>query len=51
MSIGDSANLAHLMGHGSVETTKAFYAAFDQGDLKRKHDLFSTARWKENLLR
>jgi hypothetical protein len=39
--------LTDLMGHESVETTKSFYAVFEQGDLKRKHDQFSTARWKE----
>jgi hypothetical protein len=33
------------MGHESVETTKAFYAIFEQGDLKRKHDQFSDMRW------
>jgi site-specific recombinase XerD len=42
---GDSASLADLMGHESVETTKSFYAVFEQDDLKRKHDLFSAARW------
>ena len=46
MNGGDLASLADLMGHESVETTKAFYAIFEQGDLKRKHDLFSTERWK-----
>jgi hypothetical protein len=42
---GDLASLTDLMGHKSVETTKAFYAIFEQGDLRRKHDHFSAARW------
>ena len=46
MEGGDLASLADLMGHESVETTKSFYATFEQDDLKRKHDQFSAARWK-----
>jgi site-specific recombinase XerD len=45
MNDGDLASLADLMGHESVETTKAFYAIFEQGDLRRKHDRFSAGRW------
>ena len=41
----NGASLADLMGHESVEITKAFYAIFEQGDLRRKHDQFSGARW------
>jgi site-specific recombinase XerD len=43
---GDWARLVDLMGHESVETTRAFYAIFEQDDLRRKHDRFSGARWK-----
>ena len=43
---GDLASLADLMGQESVETTKVFYAIFEQSDLRRKHDQFSGARWK-----
>jgi site-specific recombinase XerD len=43
---GDLASLADLMGHESVETTKSFYAVFEQDDLRRKHDQFSKARWE-----
>ena len=46
MTGGDLASLADLMGHESVETTKAFYAVFEEGDLRRKHDEFSSARWE-----
>jgi site-specific recombinase XerD len=46
MTSGDLASLADLMGHESVETTKAFYAISEQGDLRRKHDQFSEERWK-----
>jgi integrase/recombinase XerD len=46
MEGGDLASLADLMGHESVETTKSFYAVFEQDDLRRKHDQFSAARWK-----
>ncbi len=42
---GDLASLADLMGHESVETTKSFYAVFEQDDLRRKHDHFSAVRW------
>jgi len=35
------ASLAELMDHESVETTKSFYAVFEQDDLRRKHDHFS----------
>jgi site-specific recombinase XerD len=42
----DLASLADLMGHESVETTKSFYAVFEQDDLRRKHDHFSAARWE-----
>jgi hypothetical protein len=35
------------MGHESVETTKAFYAIFEQGDLRRKRDQFSGTRWED----
>ena len=45
MAGGDLASLADLMGHESVETTKTFYAVFEQDDLRRKHDHFSAARW------
>lgn len=45
MNGGDLASLADLMGHESVETTKSFYAIFEQDDLKRKHDQFSEVRW------
>ena len=45
MAGGDLASLADLTGHESVETTKSFYAIFEQDDLKRKHDQFSAARW------
>jgi site-specific recombinase XerD len=45
MNGGDLASLADLMGHESVETTKSFYAVFEQEDLRRKHDRFSGARW------
>lgn len=45
MNGGDLASLADLMGHESVETTKSFYAVFEQEDLRRKHDHFSAARW------
>jgi site-specific recombinase XerD len=45
MAGGDLASLADLMGHESVETTKSFYAVFEQEDLRRKHDHFSAARW------
>jgi integrase/recombinase XerD len=45
MTGGDLASLADLVGHESVETTKAFYAIFERGDLKHKHDQFSGARW------
>ena len=45
MAGGDLASLADLMGYEGVETTKAFYAIFEQDDLKRKHDQFSAARW------
>lgn len=38
-----------LMGHESVETTRSFYAVFEQEDLRRKHDHFSAARWKESI--
>ena len=41
MTGGDLASLADLMGHESVETTKSFYAVFEQADLWRKHDQFS----------
>ena len=46
MNGGDLASLADLMGHESVETTKSFYAVFEQEDLRRKHDHFSAARWE-----
>jgi site-specific recombinase XerD len=46
MNNGDLASLADLMGHESVETTKTFYAIFEQDDLRRKHDQFSAARWQ-----
>lgn len=46
MAGGDLGTLADLMGHESVETTKSFYAVFEHEDLRRKHDLFSAARWK-----
>jgi site-specific recombinase XerD len=45
MAGGDLASLADLMGHESVETTKSFYAVFEQDDLRRNHDHFSAARW------
>jgi hypothetical protein len=32
------ASLADLMGHESVETTKSFYALFEQDDLRCKHE-------------
>ena len=44
----DRASLADLMGHESVETTKSFYAVFEQEDLRRKHDHFSAERWKSS---
>jgi hypothetical protein len=47
MNGGDLASLAGLMAHESVETTKSFYAVFEQEDLRRKHDHFSAARWAE----
>jgi hypothetical protein len=40
----NGASLADLMGRESVETTKAFYAIFEQGDLKRKHDRLNAER-------
>jgi hypothetical protein len=43
---GQDLSLADLMGHESVETTKSFYAIFEQGDLKGKHDQFSAGRWE-----
>jgi site-specific recombinase XerD len=46
MAGGDLVSLADLMGHESVETTKSFYAVFEQDDLRRKHDEFSGVRWK-----
>jgi hypothetical protein len=42
---GDLVSLADLMGQESVDTTKTFYAIFEQGDLRRKHDRFSGVRW------
>ncbi len=45
MADGDLASLADLIGHESAETTKSFYAVFEQGDLRRKHDRFSATRW------
>jgi site-specific recombinase XerD len=42
---GHLASLAGLIGHESVETTKAFYAVLKQDDLRRKHDQFSAVRW------
>jgi hypothetical protein len=44
MAGGDSASLADLMGHESVETTKAFYAGFEQEGSRRKHNQFSGSR-------
>ena len=44
MAGGDLASLADLMGHESVETTKSFYAVFEQDDLRRKHDEFCAVR-------
>ena len=41
----DLGTLADPLGHEGVETTKSFYAVFEQEDLKRKHDQFSGARW------
>ena len=45
---GDLASPADLMGHESVETTKVYYAVFEQDDLRRKHDQFSESRWTTN---
>ena len=45
MNGGVLASLADLMGHESVETTKVFYVVFEQDDLRRKHDRFSSSRW------
>jgi hypothetical protein len=33
-------SLTDLMGHGSIEITKSFYAILEQDDLRRKHDRF-----------
>jgi site-specific recombinase XerD len=41
MNGGDLASLADIMGHESVETTKAFYAVFAAKDLSRKHGEYS----------
>jgi site-specific recombinase XerD len=41
MNGGDLASLADIMGHESVETTKAFYAVFAVEDLSRKHAQYS----------
>lgn len=45
MAGGHLASVADSMGHESVETTKSFYAVFEQDDLRRKHDQFSGVRW------
>ena len=45
MNGGDLASLAGLMAHESVETTKSFYAVFEQEDLRRKHEHLSAAGW------
>jgi hypothetical protein len=50
MSGGDLASLADLMGRESVETTKDFYAVFEQEDLRHKHDHLSAARWRSSKM-
>jgi site-specific recombinase XerD len=41
---GDLATLAQLMGHSDVKVTAAFYAVFTDGELARRHEMFSPLR-------
>jgi len=41
MAGGDLATLADLMGHSSIEVTKAYYAIFTVGELRAKHARYS----------